>query len=87
MANWAELIKQEMKAKHDNSPTIHAVIDGGNPESFNENFDDGFGGTEGKRFTLWTEERVYFPVCYDGSEWVGSAPRNPCLETVDHQGI
>ena len=51
-----------------------------------EEFNDGFGGTEGKPFTAWSENWVYFPICYDGAEWVGCAPRNPCSEAMDHQG-
>lgn len=31
-------------------------------------------------FLAWTPTRVYFPVKYDGGEWVESAPRNPCDE-------
>ena len=29
---------------------------------------------------------VYFPICYDGAEWVGHAPRNPCDIAMEHQG-
>ena len=39
-------------------------------------FDDGYGMREGIPFVLWTEKWVYFPVCYDGGEWVGSVPRD-----------
>lgn len=49
-------------------------------------FDAGWGGTNGIPFTAWTETRVYFPIVYDGSEWAGSAPRNPCDEPTGHQG-
>ena len=49
-------------------------------------FYDGFGGSEGKPFTLWTKNRVYFPVVYDGAEWVGSVPRNPNGEITKHIG-
>jgi hypothetical protein len=31
----------------------------------------------GKPFLLWTNDRVYFLVIYDGKEWAGSVPRNP----------
>lgn len=86
MKTWADLIREEMKDKRDESPTVHAVIDGGNLESFHEKFDSGYGVSKGRLFTLWTEKRVYFPVCYDGAEWVGSVPRNPCLETTEHFG-
>ena len=55
--------------------------------SFDRNFDSGWGGTEGDLFLVWTKERVYFPVCYDGSEWVGSVPRNPVTDVVSkHHG-
>ena len=49
-------------------------------------FDSGYGIQEGCFFTLWTKTRVYFPVCYDGSESVGSAPRDPCSEACKHVG-
>ena len=49
-------------------------------------FDAGYGGTGGKSFTAWGEKFVYFPICYDGAEWVGSAPRNPCDIQTPHQG-
>lgn len=29
-------------------------------------FDDGFGIEEGLAFTAWTDDYVYFPLCYDG---------------------
>lgn len=49
-------------------------------------FADGYGSTEGLPFTLWTVKRVYFPVCYDGSEWVESVPREPNGEATEHVG-
>jgi hypothetical protein len=49
-------------------------------------FDDMSGHPEGGHFTLWTGERVYFPACYDGTEWVASVPRNPCDEATEHVG-
>ena len=49
-------------------------------------FDSGYGLPEGEPFTLWTSRRVYFPVQYDGSEFAGSAPRNPCAEKTRHVG-
>lgn len=49
-------------------------------------FDGGYGGHNGKAFTCWTTNRVYFPVVYDGAEWVGSVPRNPNGEATRHQG-
>lgn len=49
-------------------------------------FDDGWGSSEGKRFTAWGQKYVYFPVVYDGSESIGYAPRNPCDEAMLHWG-
>ena len=43
-------------------------------------------GSEGKPFTIWTANTVYFPVVYDGAEWVGSVSRNPDGKPTDHQG-
>lgn len=49
-------------------------------------FNSGYGSEEGKPFTLWTKDYVYFPVQYDGAEWVGRTPRNPNGEPTCHQG-
>jgi hypothetical protein len=49
-------------------------------------FDPGWGGTDGAPFTLWTAKRVYFPACYDGSEWVASVPRHPNGQKTHHVG-
>lgn len=49
-------------------------------------FHSGLGEVEGPEFTLWTKNRVYFPVCYDGAEWAASVQRNPCDEATRHVG-
>ena len=49
-------------------------------------FDSGYGETEGAPMLAWTATHVYFPVCYDGSEWVDSAPRNPTVDGQEHVG-
>ena len=49
-------------------------------------FDDGFGGVEGVPFTAWSKDWVYFPVCYDGAQWVLRVPRNPCTHITEHVG-
>ena len=56
------------------------------PEEFDLKFDPGYGGTNGVPFTLWTEDYVYFPAKYDGSEWVEGVPRNPCDIATKHVG-
>jgi hypothetical protein len=49
-------------------------------------FDVDGGSVQGEHFTLWTRTRVYFPACYDGTEWVASVPRHPCDEATEHVG-
>jgi hypothetical protein len=49
-------------------------------------FDPGFGGHEGAAFTVWTKARVYFPVVYDGAEWVESVSRHPDGKPTGHFG-
>jgi hypothetical protein len=44
------------------------------------------GPGEGLAFTLWTSNRVYFPVACDGAEWVESVSRNPDGKPTDHVG-
>ena len=31
----------------------------------------------GMAFVIYTENWIYFPVTYDGREWVDAVPRNP----------
>lgn len=49
-------------------------------------FDPGYGGSRGAPVLAWSETRVYFPVVYDGAEWLDSAPRNPQAEGQGHVG-
>ncbi len=55
-------------------------------DELEEECDFGFGIETGKPFTLWTKNWVYFPVMYDGSEWVECVPRNPCNISSNHVG-
>ena len=55
-------------------------------EEMDESFYPGYGSCEGSAFTAWSDDYVYFPICYDGSEWVGRAPRNISNEKCAHQG-
>jgi hypothetical protein len=83
--NWNELIVENMEKYGETMKDEigHAPL---GDDWVYERFDDGYGGINGCPFTLWTKKRVYFPVCYDGAEWVGSVPRNPCLEATIHLG-
>lgn len=49
-------------------------------------FNSDYGSVEGPAVLIWTERFVYFPICYDGAEYLGFAPRNPQSEAQGHQG-
>lgn len=57
-----------------------------NEETFDVEFDGGWGSSNGPAVLAWTESHVYFPVVYDGAEWIASAPRNPVPEGQRHVG-
>ncbi len=81
---WRKLITEAMDyIGEDWSDVVAMTL---TAEQLDVKFDAGYGGAEGVPFTLWTKERVYFPVTYDGAESVGSAPRNPCDEACRHVG-
>ena len=83
-ANWKELIQYEMNFYNE---TFDDVVEYTlTEEELMVYFDCGYGGTEGKPFTLWTTNRVYFPGNYDGSEWVSSVSRNPDGKPTHHIG-
>lgn len=83
LTTWRTLIDEARAEAGDVMPLLHFA-----PENLDLDapFNDGFGGVEGASFTAWSETRVYFPVVYDGSEWVGSVPRHPCDEVTRHHG-
>jgi len=84
MTNWREIIQYEMN-KH--NETFEDVVSSTlTKEELLEMFDAGYGMSEGKPFTLWTTNRVYFPGVYDGAEWVESVSRNPDGKPTYHIG-
>jgi len=71
---WKNMLVEEMEKYGE---TIADIISNTmTEEQMNEVFDDGYGIAYGCSFTVWTEKSVYFPVCYDGAEWVGRVARN-----------
>ncbi len=83
MANWKQMLQDVFaKTGDDFSKMVTTLTD----DELIKDFDNGYGGTEGDGFTSWGENYVYFPMCYDGAEWVGHAPRNPCDIKMEHQG-
>jgi hypothetical protein len=84
MMTWKEGLEHTMKR---NGETLSDIVSSTlTPEEMGRSFDGGYGGEEGLPFTVWTTDFVYFPVCYDGSEWVGSVARNPNGKPTPHQG-
>ena len=85
---WRILIQDEMDDHGDSFENVISSIASmeGVSEWLDIEFYAGFGGKNGCSFTLWTKTRVYFPLCYDGLEWVGSVPRNPSNEITAHPG-
>lgn len=84
MSNWYDMLKARMEEDGEDFTARHCTLD---EVALKKDFDDGVGGgTEGEPFTAWGENWVYFPICHDGEEWVGHAPRNPCDTAMDHQG-
>jgi hypothetical protein len=55
-------------------------------QEIHEPFESGYGSSQGRPFTVWSKKRVYFPVTYDGKEWVGSVSRNPDGKPTAHIG-
>jgi hypothetical protein len=82
--NWKELIQNEMS---NHNETFEDVISSTlTEEELLKEFYAGYGTSEGVPFTLWTTNRVYFPVVYDGAEWVESVSRNPDGKPTYHIG-
>ena len=80
---WNELLTEARELAKDQTAIVAVAPEG---VDLNKRFDNGYGGEEGEPFCAWSETHIYFPICYDGSEWVGAAPRNPCDYGLGHQG-
>jgi hypothetical protein len=85
LTTWRKLILDAMEANGESWLDVMSEAVGVG-DSLDDSFDNGYGGEEGCSFTVWTEDYVYFPICYDGAEWCGSAPRNPNDVALSHQG-
>ena len=84
MSNWKEMLIDEMKKRGETLADIEANTM--TEVEMTKEFDSGFGGIEGIPFTVWSKNTIYFPICYDGAEWVGSVSRNPDGKPTDHHG-
>ena len=84
MCTWRELITEEMRKRGESWGDVVAMTL--TEEQLDVVFDADFGSPCGAPFTLWTQQRVYFPTSYDGWEDAASVPRNPSDEAVEHVG-
>jgi len=81
MATWRTLLEKAF-AKTGDTHLVTTMTDAELDAPVSTNY----GISRGCPFTAWGETYVYFPVVYDGAEWVGYAPRRPCDVKTKHQG-
>ena len=91
MRSWRQMITIEMNEHGDSWLNVESIaIDADDGRTVDEELDRvfyaGHGGEEGAYFTVWTNARVYFPVCYDGAEWPASVARHPDGKPAEHVG-
>lgn len=82
---WRQLIEIELKQQKEKWEDVVSctLLE----RELDEVFYGGYGKPEGKPFTLWTHDRVYFPVTYKGAEWVSSVSRLPNAVATNHIGL
>jgi hypothetical protein len=85
MIKWRTLLEQSLIDCGETMGDIvsYAPVDG---KWLDYYFDDDSKQIEGESFTVWTKKRVYFPVQYNGSEWVESVSRIPDGKPTNHIG-
>lgn len=83
MTTWRTELNAARLSAGDDTPIVRVAP---SADVLDVPFDAGYGGTEGPDVLVWSETHVYFPVCYDGAEWLGSAPRHPREDGQDHVG-
>ena len=83
ITSWYDELKAVMKEDGEDFDKRICTL---TEKQLKKKFDSGYGGAGGDPFTCWGEKWVYFPVVYDGAEWVGRVPRNPCDIATEHQG-
>ncbi len=81
---WRIQINAEMKENGETWEDVESCTL--SDDELDKEFNSGYGMNEGEPFTLWTVGYVYFPVNYDGSEWVASVPRHPDGLATQHIG-
>ena len=85
MSTWKKMLEDALKERGEELADLEANTL--TEDDMLKEFDSGYGGIKGVPFTAWSENTVYFPICYDGAEWVGSVSRHPDGEPTEHQGV
>jgi len=85
VTTWRQLFDDARREVSDTSPIVQVAP---NEAVLDVEFDSNSGVSEEPAVPVlvWTEDRIYFPVVYDGLEWLGSAPRNPTTDGQGHVG-
>lgn len=82
MVSWRIYLIQAMEQ---NGETLDDIVSNTmTDEQMDVKFISDYGSTEGIPFTVWTKNKVYFPVEYDGAESVGCVSRNPDGKPTEH---
>ena len=84
MENWKTMLDEALEENGESWADVEANTM--TEDDMTRMFDSGFGNEKGCPFTVWTKNSVYFPVKYDGAEWVGSVSRNPDGRATYHLG-
>lgn len=84
MGNWKTTLDEALKKNGDSWEDVEANTM--TEADMVKEFDSGYGDVQGCPFTVWTKNHVYFPICYNGAEWVGSVSRHPDGKPTDHKG-
>ena|SRR3990172_3728886 len=81
--SWKDMLNSALKRNGESWSDV--VFNTMAEEEMAKKFYTGFGIVEGCPFTVWTKNSVYFPLQYEGSEWVGRVSRNPDGNPTIHQ--
>lgn len=84
MTTWRKELTSAKEEAKDQTPII--ALAPNDVTVWDQEFYPGYGRSYGAPVLAWTEARVYFPVVYDGAEWLESVPRNPVSNGRPHVG-
>jgi len=82
--SWRELIGDALRRNGEDWADVVSITL--SSRELSKRFEISYGGPSGMSFAAWTARHVYFPLCYDGMDSCGCAPRNPQAEPLAHQG-